>query len=55
MATADRSIRKLSREMTLTVTITREFRFRTFVAVQLIRIAAWTLGCGMEMIIKESD
>lgn len=45
-------IDKLSRNVTIIVTfkLTKRFRFRKWIATQLIILAAKVLGCGIEFI-----
>lgn len=45
-------MRKLSRDLTLTVTFheTYEFRVRRWIAIRLVGLAAWVLGCGIEIV-----
>lgn len=48
-------LKKLTKETTLTIEfeLTREFVIRKWIAVRLIILAAWILGCGVE-VIKEN-
>ena len=52
MARSGVGIRKLSKDYTLTVRIhqEREWVLRRWVAVKLLRAAAWVLNCGIEVI-----
>jgi hypothetical protein len=51
------SIKKLNRDHTLTikVNITRELRIRCAIAIWLIRVASWVLGCGFHVIEMNED
>ena len=50
-------LNRLPNNVTMHVTIveTREFRLRTWIAKQLLRLAAWVLGCGIEVNTNESN
>lgn len=43
-------LRKFDDRYTITVAITREFRIRVWIAVQLITLAAWVLGGRLELV-----
>ncbi len=53
MASLDTSmdLRKYDKDIVLNVkiNITKELRIRTFIAMRLIRLAAWVLGCGIKI------
>lgn len=38
-----------STKLHVTVVATREFRLRVWIAKRLIRLAAWAMGCGIEV------
>lgn len=35
--------------MTVKIKITKQFKFRVFLATRFIKIAAWLLGCNIEI------
>jgi len=47
----DVGMRKFPQDVVIEVEfhLTREFRARRWVAIQLLRLAAWVLGCGIEV------
>jgi len=51
MADIDLGMRKFPQDVVMVVEfhLTREFMVRKWVAVQLLRLAAWVLGCGIEV------
>lgn len=51
MATVDFPMRNAMRNMTLNVNFTgvRRWRVRMWAAVQLVRLAAYVLGCGIKV------
>ena len=55
MASANLELRKLSNKTTIHIKIkvTREFKIRTWVAIQLLKLTALILGCGIEF--EDSD
>lgn len=44
-------INRLSHDvvMSVTVAMTRQFRLRVWLALKLIRLATWILGCGLKV------
>ena len=56
MATLNTNFRRMSKdfELTVTVTMTREWRIRQAVALSLVKLAAWVLG-GRARVIKEEE
>jgi hypothetical protein len=49
--------RKLTHQTTMKVTLhmTREIKFRIFVAKQLLKLVALILGCGIEIVRNEGE
>lgn len=45
------NLKKFNKDTTLTVTlkITKQFKLRILVALKLIHIATWVLGCGLKI------
>jgi len=42
-------LKKLTPDLVLTFNITTEFKLRYWLALSLIHLAAWVLGCGIEV------
>jgi len=53
VAKFNKDLRSLEGNAILTLTITKEFKIRMFVAIQLIKLAALILNCGIEINDKE--
>ena len=53
MAKFNKDLRSLEGNAILTLTITKEFKIRMFIAIQLIKLAALILNCGIEINDKE--
>ena len=51
------NMRKLSdrHPITINVTVTREFKIRVAVAMELFRLGGWILGCGTDIKATESN
>jgi len=49
MAGSVYDIKKLTREVTITVRVSSEFRIRKFIALKLIKLAVIILGCRLEV------
>ena len=45
------NIKKLDKSITMQITVgfTREFRYRVYVSLAFIRLAAWILGCNINV------
>ena len=54
MASTVAELRKMSKDLTLTVTVrvTPEFRARMWLGKQLVRLAVWVWGCQVEFVDK---
>lgn len=50
-------LNSLTKRVTLEVRIkiTRQFRFRIWLAVRLVRLTAWVLGCNVRVICETND
>ena len=49
--TVEMKVRKFNKRMTLhlDIVVTREYKFRKWVAIRLMRLAAWVLDCNIEV------
>ena len=56
MASTDWKIKKLGKNVTLQVTLhfTKQFKMRIWAGQTLLKLAAWVMGCGIE-ITQSSD
>jgi len=52
MANVDYTMRKLTHDVKMTITykLSKEFKIRRWIAVNLIRLATLVLGCGLEVV-----
>jgi hypothetical protein len=50
MAKNEIAVKKLTSEHVMTVRITNQFKARIFIAIRLVRMAAFVLGCSIKII-----
>ena len=55
MANVDYTMRKLTHDVKMTITykLSKEFKIRRWIAVNLIRLATLVLGCGLEVVAND--
>jgi hypothetical protein len=50
MAAINYKVKKLNTDITLKVQITTEYKIRKWIAMKLIQLAVFVLGCGLEIV-----